>query len=74
MATQRKGKRKIWLWTGLIILVVAAALGFAVNASGNSTKFDPSQLGKADRGDIARSVVATGKVQPITKVEVKSKA
>jgi HlyD family secretion protein len=74
LATQRKGKRKIWLWTGLIVLVVAAALGFAVNASGNSTKFDPSQLGKAERGDIARSVVATGKVQPITKVEVKSKA
>jgi HlyD family secretion protein len=26
------------------------------------------------RGDVARSVVATGKIQPITKVEVKSKA
>jgi HlyD family secretion protein len=74
LATQRKKKPKIWLWTGLIVLVVAAALGFAVNASGNSTKFDPSQLGKAEHGDIARSVVATGKVQPITKVEVKSKA
>ena len=37
-------------------------------------KLEPSQLGKANRGDIARSVVATGKVQPITRVEVKSKA
>ncbi len=74
MAANRKGKRKIWLWTGLIVLVVVAVLGMAVAASGNSTKFDPSQLGKAERGDIARSVVATGKVQPITKVEVKSKA
>src|SRR5207245_7264513 len=27
-----------------------------------------------ERGDIARSVVATGKVQPLAKVEVKSKA
>jgi HlyD family secretion protein len=43
-------------------------------ARGNTTKFEPSQLAKAERGDIARSVVATGKVQPITKVEVKSKA
>ncbi len=74
MATQRKNKRKFWLWTGLIVLVAAAALGIAVTARGNTTKFEPSQLAKAERGDIARSVVATGKVQPITKVEVKSKA
>jgi HlyD family secretion protein len=74
LATQRKNKRKVWLWTGLIVLVIAAALGIAVAARGNTTKFEPSQLAKAERGDIARSVVATGKVQPITKVEVKSKA
>jgi HlyD family secretion protein len=53
---------------------MAVALGIAVSARGNTTKFEPSQLGKAELGDIARSVVATGKVQPITKVEVKSKA
>jgi len=74
LATQRKNKRKVWLWTGLIVLVAAAALGVAVSARGNTTKFEPSQLGKAELGDIAKSVVATGKVQPITKVEVKSKA
>jgi len=74
LATQRKNKRKFWLWTGLIAVVVIVALGIAVTARGNTTKFEPSQLGKAELGDIARSVVATGKVQPITKVEVKSKA
>jgi HlyD family secretion protein len=74
LATHRRNKRKFWLWTGLIVLVVAAALGIAVAARGNTTKFEPSQLAKAELGDIARSVVATGKVQPITKVEVKSKA
>jgi HlyD family secretion protein len=74
LATQRKNKRKVWLWTGLIVLVAVAALGIAVAARGNTVKFEPSQLGKAELGDIARSVVATGKVQPITKVEVKSKA
>ncbi len=52
----------------------SSLLGIAVAARGNTTKFEPSQLGKAELGDIARSVVATGKVQPITKVEVKSKA
>ena len=74
MATNRKSKRKIWIWTGLIALVVIVALGWTVAARGNGTKLEPSQLGKVERGDIARSVVATGKVQPITKVEVKSKA
>jgi HlyD family secretion protein len=74
LATQRKKRRKIWLWTGLIVLIVAIVLGVTVVAHGNTTKFEPSQLAKAERGDIARSVVATGKVQPITKVEVKSKA
>ncbi|MEI9980595.1 MAG: efflux RND transporter periplasmic adaptor subunit [Edaphobacter sp.] len=74
MATQRKNKRRIWLWTGLTVLVIVVVLGITVAARGNTTKFEPSQLGKADLSDIARSVVATGKVQPITKVEVKSKA
>jgi HlyD family secretion protein len=74
LATQRKHRRKIWLWAGLTVLVVAIVLGIAAAARGNTTKFEPSQLAKAERGDIARSVVATGKVQPITKVEVKSKA
>ena len=74
MATQRKNKRKLWLWASLIGLVVAVILGVAVAARGNSTKLEPSQLAKTENGDIAKSVVATGKVQPITKVEVKSKA
>ncbi len=74
MATQRKSRRKLWIWSGLAVLVVVIILGIAVSARGNTTKFEPSQLAKAERGDIARSVVATGKVQPITKVEVKSKA
>jgi HlyD family secretion protein len=74
LATQRKNKRKLWLWASLIGLVVAVILGVAVAARGSSTKLEPSQLAKAESGDIAKSVVATGKVQPITKVEVKSKA
>lgn len=74
MANNRKNKRKLWLWISLVAIVVAGALVVAVKASGNNTKFEPSQLAKADRGDIARSVVATGKITPITQVEVKSKA
>ena len=37
-------------------------------------EIDPSRLAAIEKGDLARSVVATGKVQPLTKVEIKSKA
>ena len=34
----------------------------------------PEKLAKVERGAIARSVVATGKIEPLSKVEIKSKA
>jgi HlyD family secretion protein len=74
VATQRKGKRKLWIWGSILVLLIAIILGITAAARGNGSKLEPSQLAKVERGDIARSVVATGKVQPITKVEVKSKA
>ena len=40
----------------------------------NGSSVDANRIAKVARGDVARSVVATGKIQPITKVEVKSKA
>jgi len=47
---------------------------FVARALSTPDKLDPSQLGKAEVGDVARSVVATGKIWPIQQVEVKSKA
>jgi len=35
---------------------------------------DPAKIARVERGDLARSVVATGKIQPRAKIEVKSKA
>ena len=55
-------------------MCVIVILGVTLMAHGSNAKLDASQLSKVERGDIARSVVATGKVQPVTKVEVKSKA
>ncbi len=55
-------------------MCVVVILGITITAHGSNVKLDASQLSKVERGDIARSVVATGKVQPVTKVEVKSKA
>jgi HlyD family secretion protein len=37
-------------------------------------KIDPEKLTKVERADLARSVVATGKIQPVREVEIKSKA
>jgi HlyD family secretion protein len=55
-----------------VLVLLVAGLGLAKMVKG--TTIDPNKLAKATRGDVARSVVATGKIQPITKVEVKSKA
>ncbi len=73
MALHRK-KTNWWLWGGLIALLVVIVSAVGVVAHGSGTKIDPSRLAKVTRGDIAKSVVATGKIQPITKVELKSKA
>ena len=37
-------------------------------------KIDPGETGEGGAIDLARSVVATGKVQPVTQVEIKTKA
>jgi len=55
-------------------LLVVIVLGVTAARMVKGAQIDPSKLAKAQRGDVARSVVATGKIQPITKVEVKSKA
>ena len=56
----------------MVVVVALTGLGLARLAKGST--IDPNRLDKVKRGDVARSVVATGKIEPITKVEVKSKA
>ena len=73
MAGSRKSKR-FWIWLGAGIALVVVLLGFLLAHLAGSTTIDPNKLAKVTRADVARSVVATGKIQPITKVEVKSKA
>jgi len=56
------------------VLVVLLLAGVALVRLAKGAGVDPNRIAKVTRGDVARSVVATGKIQPITKVEVKSKA
>jgi HlyD family secretion protein len=58
----------------LVGVVVLAGAGVGVAHLVSGTKLDPNKIGKVTRADVARSVVATGKITPITQVEVKSKA
>ena len=73
MAASRKSKR-FWIWLIAAAVVVVALLGLGLTRLARGSSIDPNKLAKVTRGDVARSVIATGKIQPITKVEVKSKA
>ncbi len=70
----RKKRRKRIIIISAIVIVFLLIGGAVVAFSHGSSKIDPSKLAKVEKGDLAKSVVATGKVEPITKVEVKSKA
>lgn len=70
----RRKSRKIWIGVMVAVAVLAGA-GAAVRAALKpDNKIDPSKIAKVERGDIARVVVATGKIEPRAIVEVKSKA
>jgi len=74
MANNHKGKRKKWYLVAIAsVILVGGSLGIASALRPNNT-IDSSKLSNVTRGDLARSVVATGKVEPLAKVEVKSKA
>ena len=77
MANGKNGKnhkKKRWIIYSAVVVGVIALVIVAVAATRGGTKIDPTKLAKVEKGDLAKSVVATGKVTPITKVEIKSKA
>jgi HlyD family secretion protein len=70
MAKRRKRTMLVAVTGGVCL---AAVYGYTVMAR-PAVPIDPARLATVERGDLARSVVATGKIEPITKVEIKSKA
>jgi HlyD family secretion protein len=70
---KKKRRKRIIIGSvvGLLVLLIAGGL---IAATRGGTKIDPSKLAKVEKGDLAKSVVATGKITPITKIEIKSKA
>jgi HlyD family secretion protein len=68
-----KSRKGLYFGAAGVVILLAGAAGLAT-LKGASTDIDASKLATVERGTMVKSVVATGKVEPITKVEIKSKA
>jgi HlyD family secretion protein len=68
-----KKSRRLSIGGAVVVVIVGGVYGLST-LNGASNAIDPSKLATVERGVMLRSVVATGKVEPITKVEIKSKA
>jgi HlyD family secretion protein len=73
-SNHRNRKRRRWIILSIVIIVLAASVFGVATMLRPDHKIDPAKLAKVERGDIAKSVVATGRVEPLTQVEIKSKA
>jgi HlyD family secretion protein len=71
--TAGRSRKRLYIFGTLGLLVVGGAVGL-VTLKGAAPEIDPSKLATVELGTMVKSVVATGKVEPITKVEIKSKA
>jgi HlyD family secretion protein len=69
-----KKPRKLLWFSGLASAALVAGLLFYTTTHRAQADFDPTHVTRVERGTMVRSVVATGKIEPITKVEIKSKA
>jgi HlyD family secretion protein len=69
----KKSRKAAILGTLVIAIGVGAVWGYSTLA-GAGANVDGSRLATVERGVMVRSVVATGKIEPITRVEIKSKA
>jgi HlyD family secretion protein len=72
MTSGRRSKKTLYISVAAVLLA-GGAVGFAT-LKGASANVDSSKIATAERGTMVKSVVATGKIEPITKVEIKSKA
>ena len=69
----RRSRKGLYIGIAAAVVVVGGAAGI-VTLKGAAPDIDPARLATVEQGTIVKSVVATGKVEPITKVEIKSKA
>jgi HlyD family secretion protein len=73
MAAGRPSKKRLYFGVIAALLVIAAVAGFA-RLKGATSEIDSAKIVTVETGTMVRSVVATGKIEPTTKVEIKSRA
>ncbi|MCL4812259.1 MAG: efflux RND transporter periplasmic adaptor subunit [Vicinamibacteraceae bacterium] len=73
MKIRKSGRRKL-IYGGIGVILLAGGVYAASSMNSAGAAFDPSRLATVEKGTMVKSVVATGKIEPISKVEIKSKA
>jgi HlyD family secretion protein len=73
MSAATTSRKRLYIAIVVVVVAVGAAAGF-VGLKGASSDIDAGKLVVAETGTMVKSVVATGKIEPTTKVEIKSRA
>jgi len=73
MPPAKPSRKRLYIGIVLAVVLVGAVAGF-VGLKGASSDIDPTKIATAEAGTMVKSVVATGKIEPTTKVEIKSRA
>jgi HlyD family secretion protein len=68
-----KSRKKLMFAGAAVVVLVGGVWGYTT-LKGATPDVDPARIATVERGTMTKSVVATGKIEPITKVEIKSKA
>ena len=70
----KKKRSRIWILVAVFIALSCLAFICLKALTHTTVAIDPERLARVERINLVRSVVATGKIQPTTKVDIKSKA
>ena len=73
MAAAQSSRKRLYIGVAVAAIAVGGAAGFA-RLRGASSDIDLTKVVTAENGTMVKSVVATGKIEPTTKVEIKSRA
>src|SRR5258708_33998389 len=69
----RKRRRRRIIWISVAAVILAGGCYGVMAALRPDRTIDPSKLASGERGDLARGVGATGKIQRLSKAGIKSK-
>jgi HlyD family secretion protein len=73
MPPAKPSRKRLYIAIVVAVVAVGGVAGY-VGLKGASSDVDPTKVVTAETGTMVKSVVATGKIEPTTKVEIKSRA